>query len=67
MEKFNFINKDRTRAKVFKLFKDVNNYSPFLDAMGISCLCVYKRADKPIYEREPVKGLRMQEKNIRNY
>ena len=52
MEKFNFINKDRTRAKVFKLFKDVNNSFPFIDGMEISCECVYKRADKLIYERE---------------
>ena len=52
MEEYTFINKDRTRAKVFKLFKDVNNSFPFIDGMEISCECLYKRADKPIYERE---------------
>ena len=46
MEEYTFINKDRTIAKVFKLFKDVNNSFPFLDGMEISCEYVYKRAEK---------------------
>ena len=49
MEEYTFVNKNRIRAKVFKLFKDVNNSFPFIDGMEISCECVYKRADKPIY------------------
>ena len=52
MEKYTFMNKDRTRAKVLKLFVDINNSFPFIDVMEISCECVYKRVDKPIYERE---------------
>ena len=52
MEEYTFINKDSTRAKVFKLFKDVNNSFPFIDGMEISCKCLYKRDDKPIYEME---------------
>ena len=46
MEEYTFINKDRTRAKVFKLFKDVNNSFQFFYGMGISCEYVYKRAEK---------------------
>ena len=52
MEEYDFINKERKRAKKFKLFKDVNNSFPFIDGMEISCQFVYKRADKPIYETE---------------
>ena len=52
MEEYTFINRDMTRPKVFKLFKDANNSFPFIDGMEISCECVYKRADKLIFERE---------------
>ena len=45
MEEFNFINKDRTRAKVFKLFKDLLSSYPFIEALEISYRYVYKRAN----------------------
>ena len=48
LEKFTFINKDRSRIKVFEPFEDVSKPSPSIDAMMISYGCVYKRSSKPV-------------------
>ena len=48
MEEYTLINKNRKRTKVFKLFKDVRNSSPFIDGMQIISECVYQKADKPV-------------------
>ena len=55
MEKFTFINKERSRIKVFEPFKDVSKPSPSIDAMMISYGCLYKRSSKPV-----VKGSRVE-------
>jgi len=67
MEECTLINKNRTRIKVFKIFKDVRNSSPFIDAMEISSKCVYKRANKQVMIGKRVESFKMPEKNIRNY
>ena len=48
MEKFNLINKEKKRIKVFETFKDVSKPSSSIDAMMISYGCVYKRSSKPL-------------------
>ena len=42
MEEYALINKDRTRTKIFNLFKDVSNFFPFIGAMEISYKCFLK-------------------------
>ena len=39
MEEYTLINKDRTRTKVFNLFKDISKSFPFIGAMEISYKC----------------------------
>ena len=41
MEEYTFINKNKTRTKVFKLFEDVSSSSLFINAMEISYKCIY--------------------------
>ena len=40
MEEYTLINKDRTKTKVFNLFKDISNSFSFIGAMEISYKCV---------------------------
>ena len=42
MEEYTLINKDRSRTKVFNLFKDIINSFPFIGAMEISSKCFLK-------------------------
>ena len=67
MEEYTLINKDRTRTKVFKIFKVVLNSYPFIDAMEISYRCVYKRVNKPVTKGSRVESIKDAKKNIRNY
>ena len=57
MEDFTLINRDRSRIKVFKPFKDVSKPSPSIDAMEISYGCVYKRASKPVMKGSRVESI----------
>ena len=57
MEEFTLINRDRSRVKVFKPFKDVSKPSPSIDAMEISYGCVYKRASKPVMKGSRVESI----------
>ena len=67
MKKFTLINKERSRIKVFEPFEDVSKLSPSIDAMMISCGCVYKRSSKPIMKGSRVEMIENAKKNIRNY
>ena len=40
MDKFTLINMDRSRIKVFELFKDVSKPSPSIDARMTSYVCL---------------------------
>ena len=55
MEKFTFINKYRSRIKIFEPFEDVSKPSLSIDAIMISYGCVYKRSSKPV-----IKGSRVE-------
>ena len=55
MEKFNLINKDRSKIKVFEPFEDVFNPWPSIDAMIISYGFLYKRSSKQV-----IKGIRVE-------
>ncbi len=55
MEEYTPIPKNRSRTKVFNLFKDVSNSFPFIGAMEISDKCFYKRVNKPV-----MKGSRLE-------
>ena len=57
MEKFTFINKDRSRIKFFELFEDNSKPSPSIDAMMISYCCVYKWSSKPIMKGSRVETI----------
>ena len=57
MEEFTLINRNRSRIKVFKPFKDVSKPSPSIDAMEISYGCVYKRASKPVMKGSRVESI----------
>ena len=57
IEKFTLINKDRSRIKVFQPFEDVSKPSPSIDAMMISCGCVYKRSSKPVMKGSRVETI----------
>ena len=69
MEKFTFINKDRSRIKVFEPFEDVSEASPCIDAMMISYGCVYKRSSKPVMKGgrvETIEAARKEYKQLLN-
>ena len=57
MKAFTLINKDRSRIKVFKPFKDISKLSLSLDAMEISYGCVYQRAGKPVMKGSRVESI----------
>ena len=64
-----FINKDRSRIKVFEPFEDVSKPSPSIDAMMISYGCVYKRSSKPVMKGsrvETVEAARKEYKELLN-
>ena len=58
MDKFTFINKDRSRIKVFELFEDVSKPSPSINAMMISYGCVYKRSSNPVMKGSRVETIK---------
>ena len=69
MEKFTFINKDRSRIKVFEPFEDVSKPSPSIYAMMIFYGCVYKRSSKPLMKGsrvETVEAARKEYKELLN-
>ena len=55
MEKFNLINKARSRIKVFETFEDSSKNSSMNNAILISYECVFKRSSKPF-----MKGCRVE-------
>ena len=55
MQKFNLINKQKNRIKVFEPFEDVSLLGPGIDAMMISYGCLYKSISKPV-----IKGSRVE-------
>ena len=48
MGKFTFINRERSRIKVFEPFEDVSKPSPSIDAIMISYGCADKRSSEPV-------------------
>ena len=48
MEKFTLINKARSRIKVFEPFENSSKNSSMINAILISCGCVFKRSNKPV-------------------
>ena len=57
MEKFTFINKERSRIKVFEPFDDLRKPSPSINLILISYGCVYKRASKPVMKGSSVETI----------
>ena len=57
LEKFTFINMDRSRIKVFEPFEDVSKPSPTINAMMVSYGCVYKRSSKPVMKGSRVETI----------
>ena len=57
MEKFNLINRDRSRIKIFKPFEDPSKPSPTINEMMISYGCVYKRSSKPVMKGSRVETI----------
>ena len=57
MEKFNLINKARSRIKVFEPFEDSSNNSSMINAILISYGCVYKRSSKPVMKGSRVESI----------
>ena len=57
MKKFTFINKERSRIKVFEPFEDVSKPSLSINAMMISYGCVYKRISKPVMKGSRVETI----------
>ena len=55
MEKFNLINKDRSRIKVFEFFEDISKPFPLINEILISYGCVYRLSCKPV-----MKGFRIE-------
>ena len=55
MDKFKFVNIERSRIKVFEPFEDVSKLSPSIDSMKVSYGCVYKKRCKPL-----MKGSRLE-------
>ena len=67
MEKFTFINKDRSRIKVFEPFEDISKPSPSIDAMMISYGCVYKRSSKPVMKGSRVETVEAARKEYKKH
>tara|TARA_Y100000991_G_scaffold1907_1_gene1605 strand:- start:384 stop:599 length:216 start_codon:yes stop_codon:yes gene_type:complete len=62
MEKFNPINKDRSRINIFEPFEDFSKPSPSIDAIMISYGCVYKRSSKPVMKGSRVETIKAESK-----
>ena len=56
MEKFTFINKIRSRIKVFELFEDKSKFYPIINEILISYGCVCKGSSKPVMKGSGVKS-----------
>ncbi len=57
MEKFNLINKYKSRIKVFEQFEDISKHFPFIDPMMISYGRVHKRSSKTIMKGSRVETI----------
>ena len=57
MEKFTWINKARSRIKVFEPFKDSSKNFFMINAILISFGCVFKRSGKPFMKGSRVKSI----------
>ena len=57
MEKFTFINKSRSRIKVFEPFKDSSKNSSMINATLISYGCVFKRSGKSVMKGSRVESI----------
>jgi len=57
MEKFNFINKAKSRIKVFELFEDSSKKSSMFNKILISYGCVFKRSSKPVMKGSRVESI----------
>ena len=55
-EKFTFINKIRSRIKVFELFEDKSKFYPIINEILISYGCVCKGSSKPVMKGSGVKS-----------
>ena len=65
--KFNLINKNSSRIKVFESFEDSSNPSTIINAIIIFYGCVYKRSSKPVmkgYRVEFIEGTRKEYKKL---
>ena len=56
MEKFNLINKARSRIKVFEPFEDSSKDFSMINAILISYGCVFKRSSKPVMKGSRVES-----------
>ncbi len=57
MEKFIFINKEKSRIKIFEPFEDLSKTIPSINAMMISYGCVYQRSSKPLMKGSRVETI----------
>ena len=57
MEKFTFINKARSRIKVFEPFEDSSKKSYMINSILISYDCVFKRSSKPVMKGSRVESI----------
>ena len=57
MEKYTFINKARSRIKVFEPFEDGSKNSSMIKAILISYGCVFKRSSKPVMKGSRVESI----------
>ena len=57
MEKFTWINKARSRIKVFEPFDDSSKNPSMINAILISYGCVLKRSSKPVMKGSKVESI----------
>ena len=57
MEKFTFINKARSRIKVFEPFEDSSKNTYMINAILISYGCVFKRSSRPVIKGSRVESI----------
>ena len=57
MEEFTLINKDRSRIKFFKPFKDLLKSSQTINAIEIAYGCVYKISSKTVMKGSRVESI----------
>ena len=67
MEKFTFIDKDRSRIKVLEPFEDISKPSPTIKVMMISYGCVYKRSSKPVLKGSRVETIESAAEEYKNF